>query len=301
MKKLASLLIISLLFISSKVESPPIFAVSIGWESGVPRQGYFTLDGGLCNPPDDAILDNTRFHSGSSSLRLTLRQDYTDCQGSPRTDFKFPDDLTYKYFDFWIFLDSSYLTPDPNPELFFQVHHREEGADTAYKVVPMGHWISDGKYKIQLAFYPDGPNFSLPENGPTKITVDSATASSDPAVIAKWTPANDVWKWVHWTYEFVASTSTDGIWRVYKNGELFYERLGPNWDKDLVSWYAKIGIYKWRFKGSPASTVVQRRWWLDDLRVGTNANTINDFITPAARPERKSYIGRVKGIVINKN
>lgn len=260
-------------YLKSPLTAPKVW---LTWETGDVNQGYFlTGDGSFCNPPEDAIVDGTFSHSGGKSLRLTLRNTYTDCQGSPRTDKKFPatsaDDTTLRFFDFWIRLDSNYATYDPNPELFFQIHQRTDIFGT--NKVPMNIQIVEGRYRLLLQFYKDGWQPSQPNNGLTTITQDLGPV------------APDTLKWVQWTFEFVPRTDASGIWRIWKNGAKIYERIGANYNLGQDRWYPKIGMYKWRFKiGSPSSTVTFRRWWLDDLKLGTSANTIDDFITPPTVP-----------------
>lgn len=237
--------------------------VNLTWETGFFRQGYFiNNDGSLCNPPYDSLVDNTRAHSGSRSARFRCRIDYNNCQGTPRTDMKFPDNLNYEWFDFWIYFDSSYLTPDPNPEVFFQLHHRS----ALVGPVPFGHQIVDGRFKIVQTYYPGGYD-SLP------VTVTTDLGSM----------AGDVNRWVHFTYHVKFSLNNTGLITIWKDGNQVFNRVGPNFNKGETSWYGKIGIYKWRWKtGNPTSTVSQRTWWLDDLKIGTAANTQYDFIPAPA-------------------
>ncbi len=229
-----------------------------GWETGDFRQDYFIKDAGLCNPPNDTLVDQTRAHSGSKSARFICRYDYKDCQGSPRTDLKFPDNLNYAWFDFWIYLDSSYTISDPIPELFFQTHHRS----TAVGPPPMGIWINNGRYQVQLLYFPGGY-----DSAGVKVSADLGAVAPD---------AN---KWVHWTFHVNFALDDSGLWEVWRNGKKLYYRSGPNYNKGETSWYAKIGIYKWRWKKSDKPLAVEQRvWWLDDLKVGTKDNTIEDFI-----------------------
>ena len=270
---------------------------------------FLSGDGSMCNPPTDSLVDNTRAHSGTRSLRFLCRYDFNNCQGSPRSDKKFlngspypgKDDTTLRWADMWVYLDSSYAIPDPIPDLWFQIHNRDEGADTVYKVVLMGHWVNNGVYQVPLQFYPNGPNKSLPQNGPTKVTGDSATVSSNPATRARWLVANDVNKWTHWTYHWKFSVGADGMWEVYKNDQLFWRYLGPNYNLNMASWYLKLGIYKWNWKlktvGTP--TVARRVVWIDDLKLGTSSNVLADFINVpklsnkivATNPVCNGYLG----------
>lgn len=246
------------------------FATS--WETGFFRQNYFVVDKGLCNPPDDTLVDATFAHTGSRSARFECRSDYNDCQGSKRTDLKFPDNLDYKWFDFWIYLDSSYLISDPIPELFFQIHQRSDPHNL--NKVPMGCWINNGRYQMQLQFFSKGYDNSRQDFGMQRVSADIGAVAPD---------AN---KWTHWTFHENMSCNEDGLWEVWKDGIKVYERHGPNYNLNQDSWYAKIGIYKWRWKMEPGPFIVNKRvWWLDDLKVGTDDNTIEDYL--GTQPNKK--------------
>lgn len=223
------------------------------------QNNYFQWnDGSCCNPPNDSLMDVTRAYSGIRSQRYLCQWDFIPCPagGKTRTDQKFPDNLSYQWVDFKIYLDSSYTINDPIAELFFQLHHRSDSVGP----VPFGIWINNGRYQVQIFYYPNG--YTQP---PVSVSADLGPVAPD---------AN---KWVHWTFHNVMSVTNTGLWQIWKNGKKIYERAGPNYNLTETSWYYKIGIYKWNWKTTSTPVVKRRVWWLDDLKVGTAANTIADF------------------------
>eukprot|EP00041_Stephanoeca_diplocostata_P031774 m.998816 g.998816 ORF g.998816 m.998816 type:complete len:975 (-) comp24025_c0_seq26:735-3659(-) len=63
----------------------------------------------------------------------------------------------------------------------------------------------------------------------------------------------DAGQWVSWELELRLSYGNDGVYSMYKNGELVYSQAGPNCYYDRVAPRVHMGLYKWAWP-TPSGT-----------------------------------------------
>ncbi|MEM9536815.1 MAG: DUF4347 domain-containing protein [Cyanobacteria bacterium P01_E01_bin.45] len=77
-------------------------------------------------------------------------------------------------------------------------------------------------------------------------------------------------KWTDWSFEIKWSYKSDGIFRVYKDGKLVFNKTGPNAFNDKLAPFSKLGIYKPDWKARPQNSSTTRRvLYIDDFTMRT--------------------------------
>ncbi|MGK7912707.1 MAG: DUF4347 domain-containing protein [Synechococcus sp.] len=95
-------------------------------------------------------------------------------------------------------------------------------------------------------------------------------------------------QWIDWTFEVRWSHKSDGVFRVFRDGELMLDRTGPNTFNDKEPPYAKFGIYKpdWTARAHKSSTS-RRVLYADDYTIttGHQSKTVSSQSRPNAKDD----------------
>ncbi|MGK7912589.1 MAG: heparin lyase I family protein, partial [Synechococcus sp.] len=77
-------------------------------------------------------------------------------------------------------------------------------------------------------------------------------------------------EWIDWKFEIKWSYKADGVFRVYRDGKLVFNKTGPNTFNDNLAPYPKIGIYKPDWTARPQKSSTSRRvYYADDYTITT--------------------------------
>lgn len=85
-------------------------------------------------------------------------------------------------------------------------------------------------------------------------------------------------RWTDWVFHIRWSAAEDGLLEVWKNGELAFERAGPNAYNDALGPYLKLGLYvpEWGL-AQTRSTVRRRIAYFDAVRVADRPATVTEL------------------------
>jgi hypothetical protein len=235
------------------------------------RRGYAMATGGRQSPPDNddranvtVSTDHARRGWRSYRMHLEKRTDYPPCCEWVRSEWAWltPDQQTLD--NEWRWAAVSILVPDSfqfeSRRMMIGFDHKEAPDDLQ---TPFGLNIQGDRYHIDGRFV-DGPV----DLGPVEKGV-----------------------WVDWLLERNWKTDGTGFMRFYKNGQLVWERNGPN--RDGRSGSAPIcriqhGIYKWVWateggqgEGTGEGGVdAPIDIYLDEIRFGDPSAELADFLLP---------------------
>lgn len=116
------------------------------------------------------------------------------------------------------------------------------------------------------------------------IFIITKLSSSGAATITK-TDVGPVVKdqWEDWVMNRDFTSSSSGFVRLYKNGKLVAEYIGPNWKDDgrhSKEPYMQMGLYKWAFGNNhnPTPNVSQVEMYMDEVRFGNQNAKLEDFL-----------------------
>ncbi|MEM9537438.1 MAG: DUF4347 domain-containing protein [Cyanobacteria bacterium P01_E01_bin.45] len=96
-------------------------------------------------------------------------------------------------------------------------------------------------------------------------------------------------EWTDWSFEIKWSYKSDGIFRVYKDGELVFDKKGPNTFNDKLAPFSKMGIYKPDWKARPEKSSTTRRvLYIDDftMETGHSSQVVGIQSVPDAKDDR---------------
>lgn len=90
-------------------------------------------------------------------------------------------------------------------------------------------------------------------------------------------------QWEDWVMNRDFSSGANGFVRLYKNGKLVAEYIGPNWKVDgkhSVEPYMQMGLYKWAFGNNhnPKPNVDYVEMYMDEVRFGNQNAKLEDFL-----------------------
>lgn len=112
-------------------------------------------------------------------------------------------------------------------------------------------------------------------------------------------------QWEDWVMHRDFNNTASGFVRLYKNGKLVAEYIGPNWKidgKHSVEPYMQMGLYKWAFRSNwtPKPDVSRVEMYMDEIRFGTAEAKLEDFLldnnapAPAPSPAPANQLPTVK-------
>ena len=116
------------------------------------------------------------------------------------------------------------------------------------------------------------------------VFIITKLSSSGAATITK-TDVGPVVKdqWEDWVMNRDFTSSSSGFVRLYKNGKLVAEYIGPNWKDDgrhSKEPYMQMGLYKWAFGNNhnPVPNVNYVEMYMDEVRFGNQNAKLEDFL-----------------------
>ncbi|WP_290709161.1 PKD domain-containing protein, partial [Flavihumibacter sp. CACIAM 22H1] len=96
-------------------------------------------------------------------------------------------------------------------------------------------------------------------------------------------------QWEDWVMNRDFTSSSSGFVRLYKNGKLVAEYIGPNWKEDgkhSKEPYMQMGLYKWAFGNNhnPTPNVNSVEMYMDEVRFGNQNAKLADFLLDGTTP-----------------
>lgn len=156
----------------------------------------------------------------------------------------------------------------------------------------LGHWFGKPYLFITYNATGTGTNTAF-EIDLTKVGVKNPVRGTGPSgtVLVACPEVTD--EWVDWAFYFKRSVGSDGIFRVWRNSVLVFERFGPNYNMYIsggvptlaTTGYIKYGIYKytWNSNTKP-SDVSERHLWHDDFMSGGPNTPMSAMFQSAQTP-----------------
>lgn len=113
-------------------------------------------------------------------------------------------------------------------------------------------------------------------------------------------------QWEDWVMNRDFTSSSSGFVRLYKNGKLVAEYIGPNWKDDgrhSKEPYMQMGLYKWAFGNNhnPTPNVSQVEMYMDEVRFGGPNSTLQDFILNDVPPVNNPPVASITPNVVPTN
>lgn len=262
-------LIISLLFNICFGQTGIIYDVYEG--SGTLSQGGQVNLASLClatNPNAGSMSDS--FNGSNLWVRFVTALTDGQCplaSGTKRSEvsiFQASAAMTTGVWFYEEMLYPSWIMPDPRPEVIWQYHDVVTNGSP-----PIELWVESGNYYVVGTYNPTG---TLP------ITFKTYIGTVSPG------------KKEEWLLQYVRAIDVTGILRVWRNGQLAYERLGANanlYNGGLEpTGFYKMGLYKWVNGGSNPSKFAERVIYGGYLKVGDSTATYNSFypVVPPTPP-----------------
>lgn len=206
-------------------------------------------------------VDSSRARSGRFSMKTVLDRDTSTI--AHRTEVAGPEaELHHEYwYGFSIFLPETYLQ-DKIWEVVAQWHGQPDfdiGEDWRLPVLSLrterGIWRLFNTWDKKRNTFVDG----IPVYGETEIIELGAYETG---------------VWTDWVIHVRWSYSPFGFLRVWKNGELVVEKIGPNCYNDEKGPYFKMGLYKgWADPNVECDAVCRRVLYHDAFRMAGNAGS----------------------------
>ena len=185
---------------------------------------------------------------GSNSVKFHLNKTDANVSGSKRSEALLEWQESPK-FERWIgmsiFLPSSYVT-DPAEESVFQWHAINsvdlDGASMNNAAIAM--YTKNGRWELGMKY-----------GGSVDLGVYDKNV------------------WTDWVIHVKFSAGSDGVFEIWKNGKLMFERNGRNNYNDLKGNFFKIGIYKYAWPQGYASTTTSRTLYFDEIKIGNEKSS----------------------------
>ena len=201
--------------------------------------------------------------SGNYSLRFELRKDDSLVANGKRAEIKLKAEASpnvERWYRFSYFLPDNYKN-DSIPEILAQWHEIPDwdlGED--WRSPPLSLFTQNGQWKFLIMWATDKVNTNKTISGRKMIDLGEYETG----------------RWTEWIFHLYFAYKEDGLVQIWKNGELVVDYHGPNYYNDKSGPYFKVGIYKWDWKNpSKESTVTQRVFFIDDVRVGDDTFDFN--------------------------
>jgi hypothetical protein len=194
-------------------------------------------------------FSSTIKETGSTSLRLELRQSDPEVGGSKRSEITLPSEspLEEHWYGVSIYLPNGTedFALDTSAESLIQWHTTPDSGEQNV-TPPLALLTQNGRYLVSMNY--DAGRMSSQSN-PYTLTAFQQDIGSY---------TEDKGKWVRWAFHIRWGWlgSQNPITEVYKDGQLVFQYNGyPNCMNDQIGVYPKVGIYKWDWHyGNPSLT-----------------------------------------------
>lgn len=291
MKKLITILLILLGFTATSQQH------NVGWETGDLMQGVFlpyslpyTVYSGYPGGYSLKIVDSVA-RKGTKCARFEVRQSDSAVGGNSRSEVYYSRLKTFAdTLDKWAFsvrLPYDYLNDSKGEE--YAQYHQPGNQSPAW-----GVGSQFGKPYLYLNFDPTASGvqtqFVIDLSKTGKVNPVKGVATAGNVLAASSLVKGD---WVDWAVYYKRSTAADGIFRLYRNKVLVFERLGANYNKILVggvavdesTGYVKFGCYKYPWNsGTTTSDVSVRVIFHDEFKSGGPKTPMNAMFLDAGTP-----------------
>ncbi|MGF1480888.1 MAG: polysaccharide lyase [Cyanophyceae cyanobacterium] len=218
-------------------------------------------------------LESSLVRSGEQAAKVTLYRQDPLVENSVRSEIKRYGLFgmgTERWYGFSIFLPADYIADD-SLEIVTQWHsvpdfYRQE----TWRTPPLALITANGNWSI----YRRWDSNKVTQGGLFQPGVSTGdTESIDLGAYERGV-------WTDWVFYVKWSHESDGLLKVWKNGNLVVNRTGPNTFHDLIGPYFKIGIYKPSWKDdSTTSSINKRTLYIDEIRIG-NAKAEYQDVAP---------------------
>ncbi len=230
--------------------------------------------GSLCCTHSAVIVNSPR-RGGQRAVRVELGTDDPEpiVVKGPRAELVLPRESVTgdtRWYGFSLFVPSSYVE--------------------ASQEVILAQWQSNGDSTERSK----SPRLDLTVRG-SRWVINSR---SDPNLISTFQsikrvefPAGEIEKgeWTDWVVLAKWSYNSDGILKVWKNGQLIVSYAGPNTYNDLDPFYFKFGIYKWPWRDLSVERLADIIIYCDQVKVG-NENSSHEQVAPWGAYRTKQFI-----------
>lgn len=166
-----------------------------------------------------------------------------------------------RWYGFSIYLPNDWKT-DPAGEVVTQWHSRPDkhlGENYGLGGPPLSLMIDGNEMYVQSRW------------DPSPVTTKQSKTREDAKL---WRGSYEKGEWMDWVVQVDWSHQSDGLLRMWKDGELVVDRKGPNTYNDKVGPYFKTGIYKYSWKRSPEkSNTSSRVLYVDNVRVADGSGS----------------------------
>jgi len=189
--------------------------------------------------------------SGRYALKVTLRKDDPPVKNSLRAELRmksarFGTDFWYEF--------SVYVPPDWRPisdkVTFAQWHATPD------------RLLGEKSRPPPLSFEIVGDEFHLKGDWDSSLISTSwFHRSSNIGKTVLWSSPLVSGRWIDWAVRVRWSYEEDGILELWKDGEMVFQRSGPNTFNDILAPYFKIGVYNsdWKSRSSDALNRTEKR------------------------------------------
>lgn len=222
---------------------------------------------------DSSQIVATPARAGNHAMQFTL--DYADPWILPASELRLDAPATVNHFQ----MGQSYWYG-------FSIYVPEALTNEKSEIVNQFHAIPDTDLGESWGL---NPPFFLALNGDRWQVVIRADASpvtrkGEYDVTRSWDLGPwQAGRWTDWVYQIKWSYQSDGIVRIWKDGELVLDYRGPNTFNDQKGPFWKIGIYEWAWKFGPTA-VTRRTLYYDEIRVGGAQATYADVAPGQGHP-----------------
>lgn len=232
--------------------------------------------------PDSGVIVTNVARTGTKSVRFLLRPDDPEISGGSRAELARPDDTTGlgKYAiaagnasNFWygwsIFVPADWV-PDTQAEIISQFHSYSDPGEGSHSP-PLAFVVSGDK--LQVSFRTD-PRQKFTGTNPPGYPITLHETSMTPFV----------GKWIDFVVHIIWDYDNDGLLEVWINGVKVVHRINQPFGYNDGYGYMKNGIYKWPWNGTGTSSVSQRVYYFDNLKIGDYTSNYSEVHPTGANP-----------------